>query len=55
MLFGTIKRFDEAKGIGSIQPEVGEGELPPGGAGRPSGKEKSSGTDLLADTPERRG
>ena len=27
MLFGTIKRFDEAKGIGSIQPEVGEGEL----------------------------
>ena len=28
MLFGTIKNYDEAKGIGSIKPEVGENELP---------------------------
>jgi len=28
MLFGTIKNYDEAKGIGSIKPEVGDNELP---------------------------
>ena len=28
MLFGTIKNYDETKGIGSIKPEVGENELP---------------------------
>ncbi len=28
MLFGTIKNFDETKGMGSIKPENGRNELP---------------------------
>ena len=28
MLFGTIKNFDETKGIGSIKPENGHNDLP---------------------------
>ena len=28
MLFGTIKAFDETKGVGSIQPENGPNQLP---------------------------
>ena len=27
MLFGTIKKFDETKGVGSIKPENGHNEL----------------------------
>jgi cold shock CspA family protein len=27
MLFGTIKNYDETKGVGSIKPEVGNVEL----------------------------
>jgi cold shock CspA family protein len=28
MLFGTIKNFDEIKGVGSIKPENGHTDLP---------------------------
>ena len=28
MLFGTIKNYDETKGVGSIKPENGHVELP---------------------------
>jgi cold shock CspA family protein len=28
MLFGTIKNFDEIKGVGSIHPENGRNDLP---------------------------
>lgn len=28
MLFGTIKNFDEIKGVGTLTPEAGKGDLP---------------------------
>ena len=28
MLFGTIKNFDETKGVGTIRPENGHNDLP---------------------------
>lgn len=45
MLFGTIKNYDETKGLGSIRPENGHADLPFDRSAVSWGNEPTSRTD----------